>query len=103
MAYRRFKSYSKPIARNIEVKYAGKCACCGGVIKAGELATYYPIGTIAGVNEARLSHINGLEGNSQKCSDILRSRMVADANINDYAGDGLDARYEDDCARICGL
>jgi hypothetical protein len=104
MAYRRYqRNYSNPTPRNIEVKYAGPCACCGSTIKVGELATYYPAGTIAGVAEGRLAHMGGLEGTSIKCSNVLRAQYIADRNINDFAGDGLDARYEDDCAARCGL
>jgi hypothetical protein len=33
----------------------------------------------------------------------MRVQVIADAWVNDYAGDGLDARYEDDCAARCGL
>jgi hypothetical protein len=102
MGYRRFRSYSKPTPRNITVKFAGECACCGAQIKAGEFATYYPAGTIASVSEGRIAHIGGLEGNSQKCAGNIGAKMV-DRGLNDYAGDGLDARYEDDCARACGL
>ena len=40
MAYRQYQRYSKPIARSITVKYDGECASCGGVIKAGAIATY---------------------------------------------------------------
>lgn len=101
MGYRRFRSYSKPTPRNIEVKFAGQCACCGGAIKAGEMATYYPAGTIAGCSVGKIAHIGGLDGNSTKCSGIIAGKR--DAGLNDYAGDGLDSRYEDDCARQCGL
>ena len=101
MAYRRNFRQSKPTVRNITVKFAGTCACCGGVIKAGEMASFYPVGTIAGVHESRIAHIGGLDGNSVKCSGILKGQV--DRNVNDYAGDGLDSRYEDDCASRCGL
>jgi hypothetical protein len=104
MGYRRnFYRASKPTTRNIEVKYAGLCACCGTQIKAGELATYYPVGTIAGVHESKIAHIGGLDGNSRRCADELRSRHSVDAGTNDYAGDGLDARWEDSMRDACGL
>ena len=102
MAYRnRYNRYSKPATRNIQVKFSGQCVCCGGTIQAGEMATYYPIGSIAGVTVAKIAHIGGPEGNSAKCTGILKNAI--DSGINDYAGDGVDSRYEDDCARICGL
>jgi hypothetical protein len=101
MAYRRYRSYLKPTPRNMAVKFAGSCACCGATIKAGELATYYPAGTIAGISAGRIAHIGGLDGNSAKCSGIIKAAY--DAAANDFAGDGLDSRYEDECARNCGL
>ena len=102
MAYRRYRNYSKPTSCNIEVKYAGPCACCGVTINVGELATYYPAGAVAGVwMAARIAHMGGLDGNSGRCALNLREKL--DANTNDYAGDGLDARYEDECAARCGL
>jgi hypothetical protein len=45
------RRYSKPSVRTITVKFDGKCACCAAPIKAGEIADFYPAGTIAGVNE----------------------------------------------------
>ena len=103
MAYRRFHTYRKPQVRTITVKYAGKCACCGQPIAAGEMADYYPVGTIAGRSEAAIAHIGGLDGNSAKCTAELRKQYVEQKAVNDYAGDGLDARYEDQCRDICGL
>lgn len=102
MAYRRFHRSSKPTVRNITAKYADECACCGSPIKAGEWVTYYPAGTIAGITEGRIAHIGGLEGTSQKCFNNLKAKQV-DNGLNDYAGDGLDMRYEDQCRDICGL
>lgn len=101
MAYRRYNRASKPTSRNIAVKYAAPCACCGAQIKAGELATYYPVGTIAGVHEGKIAHMGGLDGNSRRCADELRKGK--DAGANDYAGDGLDARWEDSMRDACGL
>lgn len=124
MAYRRYYRYaSKPTARNIQVKYAGKCASCGAPIAVGEMATYYPAGAIAN-QPAHLTHIGASEGNSIRCfawtmqpdsptyfwkrEDLekLRASMLAntiDKSLNDYAGDGLDARWEDSCKDACGL
>ena len=98
MAYRRYRSYSKPTPRNIAVKYSGKCVCCGATINAGEVATYYPAGTIAGITEGKIAHIGGLEGNSATCTANIR-----DHGLNDFAGDGLDAHWEDECRERCGL
>lgn len=99
MAYSRtrFHRSARPTPRVITVKYAGKCACCGGTIKAGAMATYYPAGTIAGVTEARIAHVGGLDGTSATCAGVIRDKAV-----NDYAGDGLDSRWEDSFADICG-
>ena len=102
MAYRRFRNYSKPTVRNITVKYDGECACCGAAIKAGSIATYYPVGTIAGVTVGKITHLGGVDGTSKACFNHLKLATV-DQNVNDYAGDGLDARYEDDCRERCGL
>lgn len=95
----RYRRYSKPVPRNITVRYAGKCACCGATIEAGTWATYYPAGTMAGVHVGQIAHTGGLDGNSATCAAKLR----ADVSLNDYAGDGLDQRYEDDCRDRCGL
>ena len=61
----------------------------------------YPAGTIAGIKEAKIGHNGGLDGSSLNCAAILKASV--DASINDFAGDGLDARYEDSCRDICGL
>ena len=105
MAYRRYRNYSKPSPRNITVKFAGECASCGGIIKAGSIATYYPVGTAAAtaLGHSCIAHIGGLDGNSARCADILRAKYIDAQNTNDYAGDGLDARYEDQCREACGL
>lgn len=103
MAYRRFtRNYSKPTPRNLTVKYSAPCACCGAIIKAGSIATYYPAGTIASITEGKIAHMGGLEGNSAVCASNIKLRLV-DVATNDYAGDGLDARYEDQCRDVCGL
>lgn len=97
----RYYRQSRPTPRNIQVKYAGQCACCGAQITVGAIATYYPIGTIAGVHVAKIAHVGGLDGTSQVCFNNLKAR--ADNSLNAYAGDGLDQRYEDDCKDRCGL
>ena len=102
MAYRRFHRSPRPQPRGITVKYAAPCACCGAMIKAGEWATYYPASTIHGVTEGKIAHTGGLDGNSARCTAELRQQFAARA-VNDYAGDGLDTRAEDDMARACGL
>jgi hypothetical protein len=98
------------MARNIEVKFSGECACCGAPIKAGSVATYYPAGTIAGVTVGKLAHIGGLDGNSVVCFNRLKltaavdaAVKAVDAAVNDFAGDGLDERWEDSYRDICGL
>lgn len=93
MAYHRNFRRAKPQVRTIVVKYAGKCACCGGEIKAGEMAEYFPVGTIAGRNEAAIGHTGGLDGNGVRCYVELRKQ---------YAADPVDIAYEDQCAEICG-
>ena len=102
MGYKRFYRASKPTPRNIALRYAGPCACCGATIKAGSIAIYYPAGTIAGVAESKIAHLGGMDGNSRVCSENIRLNLT-DSVMNDFAGDGLDARYEDDCARMCGF
>ena len=102
MAYRNFRRSPRPQPRGITVKYAAPCACCGGLIKAGEFATYYPVGTILNVAEGKIAHTGGLDGNSARCTAELRKQFVERAAVNDYAGDGLDMRAEDDMARACG-
>lgn len=100
--YNRYRGYRKPQVRSITVKYAGACACCGGMINAGQIADYYPVGTIAGVNKPMIAHLKAMDGNSQACSAELK-RKEEDKGLNSYAGDGLDSRYEDNCKDVCGL
>lgn len=102
MGYRRFHRAARPQPRVITVKYAGKCACCGASISAGSLATYYPPGTIAGRSDGAIAHVGGLEGDSGRCAVEIRKRNEERA-VNDYAGDGLDARWEDSFRDTCGL
>jgi hypothetical protein len=89
--YRRNYRTSKPVVRNIAVKFAAPCACCGVTIKAGELATYYPVGTIASVTVAKICHIGGLEGNSHHCAANLRAAFVKaeDTQLASYVAEGL--------------
>jgi hypothetical protein len=101
MGYRR-NGYrvARATPRTLVVKYAGDCACCGARIEAGEVATYYPVGTIAGRVTGAIAHVGGLDGNSARCTGVIRAAM--NAAVNDYAGDGLDARWEDQGGEICG-
>lgn len=122
--YRRgYYRQRKPVPRNITVKYAGKCASCGAPIAVGEMATYYPAG-YAGKTVPVITHVGASEGNSIRCFawqmkpdsptyfwkredlEALRASMQAnnvDKSLNDYAGDGLDQRWEDEGKDICGL
>ena len=95
MSYRRYQR-SKPTVMTITVKYAGKCACCGGIIPVGSIADYYPVGTIAGVHESRIAHLKAMEGESQACSAVLKAKL-------DNPTADLDTRWEDDCKERCGL
>jgi hypothetical protein len=150
MSYRRYRTYrnSRPTVRAITVKYEGNCMCCGGKIQPGQIADFYPVGTIAGVHEGRLAHLKATEGNSVACAtefkrekqsgehfDYEKQAWVGadgrylrcghpaaincqcygrvhqgelapakqDSGLNNYAGDGLDTRYEDECRDRCGL
>lgn len=90
--------------RTITVKYAGQCIACGGRIEAGETATYWPAGSRypdRGVLEHVASAWDEGERVSLKCAAVLRAKYQEP--VNAYAGDGLDARYEDDCRDVCGL
>jgi hypothetical protein len=98
MRYNRSKSYSKPIMRTIVVRFAGECACCGGAIKAGEMADYYPVGTIASRSTGAIAHMGGLQGNSPRCTGVLRRKRELEAS----GGFDVDRAYEDQCADICG-
>ena len=101
MAYRRYGyRAAKPTVRTIVAKFAGTCACCGAAIKAGEIVEYYPVGTIAGRTTPAVAHPGGLDGTSSRCTVEIRKGL--DKAVNDYAGDGLDARLEDAGADICG-
>ncbi len=83
------RRYSKSNApRTIVVKYAGKCACCGAPIAAGEMADYYP-------DRRAIAHMGGLDGNSGRCTAEIRKQQ--DSGFVD-----IDRLYEDQCADICG-
>jgi hypothetical protein len=105
MAYRKYRQgfhgRANPRPVSMTIKRDGVCACCGAPIKAGEWATYYPPGTIAGVTEGKIAHCGGLDGTSQRCTVEIRKQYEA-AAVNDYAGDGLDARVEDQWSKTCG-
>jgi hypothetical protein len=91
---------ARPTVRTIVAKYASSCVCCGAAIKAGDIVDYYPIGTIASRNTAAVAHVGGLDGNSARCSAELRKTFEERA-VDDYAGRGLDERYEDAGRDIC--
>lgn len=74
--------------RTITVKFAGKCRCCGAVIKAGEVADYHP-------KLRAIAHLGGLDGNSSRCTFEIRNQR--DSGFVD-----IDRMYEDQCADICG-
>lgn len=86
MRYRNRNQSSTP--RTITVKFDGKCHCCGGLIKKGAVADYYPA-------LKAIAHVGGLDGNSAHCTAIIRER-------NDSGFVDLDRMYEDQCAEICG-
>jgi hypothetical protein len=92
----RYRHNRKPTVRTIVVKYEGSCACCGATIKAGEMADYYPIGTIASRTTAAIAHVGGLDGNSARCVANIQSKRQ-DAGFVD-----IDRMYEDQCSDICG-
>jgi hypothetical protein len=100
MAYRNYtRRAGKQPPRTIVARFAAKCHCCGAPIKAGDVVTYYPVGALGARSAACVAHVGGLDGNSARCTANIRQAMVD----NDYAGEGVDTRYEDDCARLCGL
>lgn len=94
MAYRR--NY-RPRPKDMVIKYAGSCACCGARIEAGAWATYYPAGTIAGIDRGSIAHVGGLEGTSPTCAGNIRQRTDLDPGFVD-----LDRAYEDSCSDIVG-
>jgi hypothetical protein len=69
----------------IKAKFSGKCACCGGTIKAGEIVDYYPA-------KRQIAHMGGLDGNSPYCTANIRNKDFID----------IDRMYEDQCADVCG-
>jgi len=87
--YRRNYRQSKPAPRNIAVKYAAPCACCGITIQPGELATYYPAGTFASAPEAKIAHIGALEGNSHRCAGNIGAKRNEDTQLASYIAEGL--------------
>lgn len=98
--YRRYQSNRKPEARNMAAKYAGKCACCGGDIKAGEWVTYYPPGMMGPNTKGVIGHVGGLEGNGQRCFGELRRRaadrdMPADRDCYPDPGELAEDRWNE--------
>jgi hypothetical protein len=104
------KRYSKPVPRDMVIKYAGACVCCGGNIPAGAWATYYPAGTIASRNIGAIGHVGGLEGTSQACYVELCKQMKARGEASTLYPDAgrdpgfvdLDRMVEDQNSDICG-
>lgn len=95
--------YRIPKPRTIIVKYAGKCACCGGDIKAGELADYYPARTIASRSIPGIAHIGGLDGNSSRCSAEIKQRAEYVRDPGEDAADGaLPSRHTPIASRTQG-
>jgi hypothetical protein len=90
IAMRRFQHNQSP--RTIVVRFAGKCACCGAPIAAGETATYYP-------SRKQIGHVGGLEGNSPRCTAEIRKGLDR-GFVGTYLD--IDRLYEDQCADICG-
>jgi hypothetical protein len=71
--------------------------CCGGLIEAGRIADYYPVGTIAGVHEAKIAHLKAVDGDSKACyAEGLKQQR--DREFVD-----IDRQWEDDCKDRCGL
>ncbi len=103
MRYNKSRSnYSAP--RNMVIKYAGPCRCCGATIPAGAYATYYP-------SMKAIGHIGGLEGNSATCYANMCAEMEAKGlptsrkpipEPRDPGFVDLDRMYEDQCSDICG-
>jgi hypothetical protein len=82
----RYRNRFSDKPRTITVRYAGKCACCGALIAAGEIADYYPA-------RREIAHVGGLDGNSARCTTEIKKH-------NDFVD--IDRMYEDQCADICG-
>jgi len=77
----------------IRAKFAGKCACCGRRVYRGESVVWNMVARA-------VSHV---ACHGAKFGNVSATVAGVDHGANDYAGDGLDSRYEDDCARACGL
>jgi hypothetical protein len=73
--------------RTINLKFAGKCACCGGDMAKGELADYWAA-------KRQVAHYKAWDGDSAKCYGVLKNRQEPYIDI--------DRAYEDQCADICG-
>jgi len=86
MNYRR-SNYRSHSARVITAKFTGKCFCCGGDVKAGELADYIPA-------TRQIGHYKAASGDSARCYGVLKAEQTPFIDI--------DRAYEDQCADICG-
>jgi hypothetical protein len=67
----RYRNRTNTEPRNMYAKFAGKCACCGADIKAGEYITYYP-------SRREIAHSGGLDGNSARCAANIAAKMYPD-------------------------
>lgn len=94
MRYRN-RSYSKPTVRTITVKYAGPCACCGATINAGEMADYFPVGTIASRTTPAIAHMGGLDGNSARCANNIRTSAEIVRDPGEDAADRWNETHGD--------
>lgn len=73
MTYRNRRQSHAP--RVLTAKYPGKCACCGGDIKAGEIVEW--IGATR-----QLFHFKGSSGDSSACYGVLRAKRDHRYNVD---------------------
>jgi hypothetical protein len=74
--------------RYLNAKYAGKCAACGGAIKAGELVAWDPA-------RRQIEHLGNYDpsgrytANSAMCASVLSGKFAA-AGYGDPGEDAAD-------------
>ena len=86
----RYRRQSTAI-RTIIAKYSGKCASCGGPIKAGAMCDYDPGKRVIG-------HLHAFSGDGDRMQQCYSARKA----MTDPGYVDVDRAYEDQCAEICG-
>lgn len=99
MSYRRFHRTGNTRPREMRLRYAGTCHCCGEMLPEGSWALYVP------ASDGRAAYVQhaDVRGDMNPACFARLKREGEQRAVNGYAGDGLDMAYEDQCRDMCGL